>query len=338
MARQPFLISVERFLSAPEIRTYFRPESLDRYGRDLRMIAHDLWSLRKEGRIPTTNPERLSWEDLCELRLLWQTRPTRDGTPIDITTENKRIDVLNAFLGWVGNPVIEAAKKRRLYRRTTPPRKPIQSLTSEDVERLQSAAESVEGWRGSVARFLVAVLPATGLRPGEIRRARLCDLDVRRLVIFVAHPKGEARYAVPQEVPIVETVEQAIRDFLVERQTFLGNEEHEALIPFRKWDGTVCYWSAAMLRKLKTELQERSGIRFRGLKTFRATFVQQSIDALVAAGYKERAAAEVVMSASRHTKLDTVLKFYGSIRKEDAFRELRAAWRKARTAEVVRVR
>jgi hypothetical protein len=51
-------------------------------------------------------------------------------------------------------------------------------------------------------------------------------------------------------------------------------------------------------------------------------------------GYKERAAAEAVMAASRHTKLETVLNHYGRMKKEDAFRLLREARRRARAVEV----
>lgn len=55
-----------------------------------------------------------------------------------------------------------------------------------------------------------------------------------------------------------------------------------------------------MLRKLKKRLQEASGVYFVGLKQFRATFVQRTIDALVAQGYCSRAAADAVMDATGH--------------------------------------
>jgi len=102
-----------------------------------------------------------------------------------------------------------------------------------------------------------------------------------------------------------------------------------------RWkDGTLNYWSAAMLRKLKKQIQTNSGVEFRGLKTFRSTFVQQSIDALVTQGFRERAAAEAVMDATGHTKLETVLKHYGRMKRQDSLRILR----EPREARVVGVR
>lgn len=190
------------------------------------------------------------------------------------------------------------------------------------------------GWWGSVARFLVAILLSTGLRPGEIRQARLADLSLSTFTIVVVHPKGERRYGRQREVPIDEVAREAVLDYLSERKAFLGNQDHEALIPMRWTDGTLNYWSAAMLRKLKAELERQSGVKFRGLKTFRATYVQQSIDALVAAGYRERAAAEAVMDATGHTKLETVLNHYGRMKRQDSLRILREARRKAQEVKV----
>jgi len=140
-------------------------------------------------------------------------------------------------------------------------------------------------------------------------------------------PRGEGPANKPQRALAARG---AILDFLAERKTFLGGQPHEALIPMRWRDGTLNYWSAAMLRKLNKQLHDTSGVEFRGLKTFRSTFVQQSIDALVARGYRERAAAEAVMDATGHTKLETVLKHYGRMKRQDSLRILREA-REART-------
>lgn len=63
---------------------------------------------------------------------------------------------------------------------------------------------------------------------------------------------------------------------------------------------------AALLSKLKAGLSEWSDVQFGGWKTFRSAFVQQSIDALMKMGYKERAAAEAVMPWSRHNSLEVV--------------------------------
>ncbi len=80
-----------------------------------------------------------------------------------------------------------------------------------------------------------------------------------------------------------------------------------------------------MLRKLKKRLQEASGVYFVGLKQFRATFVQRTIDTLVAQGYCSRAAADAVMDATGHINPDAMLNHEGRIRGQGRWRILREA-------------
>ena len=228
VARQPFLIAVKRFLEAPEIQAYYRTSTLDRYGRDLRKIGRDLWRLRRAGRLQSTQPESLMWADLCVVIQDWKQTPTSSGLPIDVETLNKRLDVLAAFLGWLGNSCIDVAKQRKLYRRPVAPQKDIRTLSDDELALLRRGAEAMEGWWGSVARFLVVILPATGLRPSEIRQARLTDINMTAMSIVVAHPKGEGSYGRQREVPIDSGARRAILDFLADREAFLGNQPHEA--------------------------------------------------------------------------------------------------------------
>ncbi len=147
----------------------------------------------------------------------------------------------------------------------------------------------------------------------------------RRFLYPVANPTGEARCGRKLLVPVDRGARQAALDGLPEGEVSLARRQHEALEPKRWTDGTLNYWSVAMLCKLKKRLQEASGAYFVGLKQFRATFIQRTIDALVAQGYRGRAAADAVMDATGHTKLGTVLNHDGRIRRQDSLRILREA-------------
>ena len=109
---------------------------------------------------------------------------------LDPATQHKYIGVLQGLLDWAGNSVIRQMRARKRFRVTVPP-KILTALNADDLDRLRRAADAIEGWRGDVARFLVNVLPYCGLRPKEIRLARLKDVDMARWMITVAHPKGE---------------------------------------------------------------------------------------------------------------------------------------------------
>ena len=138
----------------------------------------------------------------------------------------------------------------------------------------------MDGWRGSVARFLVGVLPFTGLRPKEVRLARIQDVDLARRRILVALPKGEGKWAAADFAPIGEPALPAFEDFLAEREKYLDGEACEFLIPLRKTNLGLATGASSedWLRHLKQELQTRSGVEFRGLKTMRATFAQDAVD------------------------------------------------------------
>src|SRR3990172_9699547 len=107
-------------------------------------------------------------------------------------------------------------RKRKSVRFPGGVTKPIRVLDEDELARLRTAAETIEGWRGIVARFLVAFLPATGLRPKEIRLARLRDLELDKGRILVSHPKGEGSWAAPDYAPILSFAREAVLDYLAE--------------------------------------------------------------------------------------------------------------------------
>lgn len=301
-----------------DVRAYYRPLTLEQMRRDLAVIESDLRALKRERHIETTNPQRLGETEVAQLLLRWQARPARNGMPLDPATQAHYLNTLANLAGWCGNPVLDIMRKRRHVRFPKQIAKPIAVLDAEDLERLRRAADAVPGWNGTVARFLVVFLPGTGLRPKEIRLARLADLDPERWTLSVLHPKGEGSWAAPgSDAPILPFARDAVREFLEERRTFLAGADHDALIPYRRFDGTLDYWPAAMLRKLKAEIACLSGVRF-SLKTFRATFAQMAKD--------KGARIEAVSRALRHGSTKTTERFYARIRSEDAFRELERAF------------
>lgn len=138
--------------------------------------------------------------------------------------------------------------------------------------------------------------------------------------VLVSHPKGEGAWAAPDYAPLPQPARIALEDFLPERAAYLGGEPCEWLLPLRRYRGTEATgpWSAAMLRKVKADLSRKSGVSFRGLKTFRATFAQAAKDA--------GAPIEAVSRALRHRTTKTTEAFYARIRADDAFREIDRAF------------
>ncbi len=128
-----------------------------------------------QGRVSTTSPGNLTEEDLGALIRFWQTRPARGpnrrgrpGARLDQATWGRYLSDLQGFLEGKGNGIVAAIKRKHRLPR---PSKGIRVFDNEELERLRSAAEAVPGWTGVTARFMVAFLPATGLRRKEFRLA-----------------------------------------------------------------------------------------------------------------------------------------------------------------------
>lgn len=321
MARTTFLRAVRAYLDA--MRPYYRPITLDWYRRNLMTTWRDLRALRSAAakarprRAFTTTPSMISATEIDALLLRWRTRPGPRGVPMDVSTQEKYLMTLEGFLAWCGNSIVSVMKKSKHVHFPRGVVKPVRVLDEGELARIRTAAEGVDGWPGTVARFIVGFLPATGLRPKEFRLARVQDLEVAKRRILVSHPKGEASWAVPDFAPLTPGALRAVEDYLPDREAFLGGVACDWLVPFRNGEGTLGPWSEAMLRKLKGELSRRSGVAF-SLKTFRATFGQVAKDLGVS--------IEAVSRAMRHSSTETTEAFYARIRADDAFHEIEKAF------------
>src|SRR2546425_4779369 len=330
MPRDPFLTAAKSYLD--EMRAYWAPLTVEQRRRDLNVVSRDLWILRRTGRLRNVRPDKINEADISALLYHWRTRLTRGRGPnagrgiLDVNTQRHLFGVLRKFLEWSGNGVIARLESRGHARFPKAIEKDVEILDAQDLQQLRTAADAIDGWPGDVARFLVGFCPATGLRPKEVRLANLADVDATRGRILVRHPKGEGSWAATnKEALILPSGREALREFLAARRAYLTDETCETLIPYRRVSGEVGPWSAAMLRKVKADLELISGIRFH-LKTFRATFGQNAIDAGVR--------IEAVSRAMRHKSTKTTEAFYARIRADRAFQEIEAAFDKP-TVELV---
>jgi integrase/recombinase XerD len=320
VGRYPFLTVSKAYLR--DLRPFRAELTLEQLRRDLGTIDRDLQALYAAGEVSAMYPPKLTEADVATLLLRWRTRPSRYGTPMDPTSQAHLFRALRGLLEWCGNGAISRMKARSHVRFPRTVEKPVEALGAEDLARIRAAADAISGWNGVVARLIVNLAVASGLRPKELRLAQLEDLDLPRGRIRVSHPKGEGAWAAQAYAPILGTAREAVREFLEERADYLSSRgfdvsKVEHLVPYVRKDGRVESWPEAMLRKLKGELERVSGVRFH-LKTFRATFAQLAKD--------NGASIEAVSRALRHASTKTTEAYYARIRGEAAFRELETAW------------
>lgn len=322
MGRYPFAVVASNYLHALE--DHRARTTLVQLKRDLNTIRTDVEALA--GRLTTTDPARMSVDDLAVILGHWRVRPKRgpnarftEGT-LDPTSQTHLWRALKGLLQFAGNGAVGQLKTLPYVEPPTVLEKPIDTLSEEDFQRLRAAAETIPGFRGKVARFVLDFCVGTGLRPKEIRLQELGCVDLLRGEGIVCHPKGEGKYAVAHRdpFPLTALAEHALRDFLPEREAYLDGQEHPALIPTRSQGGTqVMYWPDSSFRKLMADLRKASGVKV-NLQELRATFGQRAID--------RRVDPQDVSRAMRHKTTVTTERYYARVRPKDALARLKQAF------------
>ena len=181
MSRYPFTTVANEYL---EIRKNFFAESTYwERKRKLRYIGHRLEDLHRKGSLSSMDPGRWNEQDVRAIVGM-----LRD-LGISPNTKRKYLGMLNQLCLNKGNNVFRIMKDRgEQFPRASSPN--IKALSSEDLRALNEAVSNIHGWEGEVCRLIVALLPNCGLRPGELRMARLKDLNLKKRRLFVDNPKG----------------------------------------------------------------------------------------------------------------------------------------------------
>ena len=323
MGRFPFIEEHRSYIMG--VRGFYSEGTLTRITRNLNTIHRDLQCLREQGEhgnISTTNPAKLTERDISELLHLWRTRLTRSGKPMLPSTQAKYLSDLEGLLNWHSNGVIEQMRLKK-FNLPVAVTGPIEVKNVSEIDALRAAAERIPGWKGSTARLLVALILGSGMRRKEFRLARRQNTDIERWRVLVSNPKGEGAWASEDYAPILPSARQPLLDFLEERKAFLKEcgQDHEALVPYRRRDGQLDFWSDAMIGKLKGEIQRLSGVTFKlcaGNHNLRATFGQSLRDKGVG--------IESVSKAMRHRTTKTTETYYTRIRTDRAFQEIEEAF------------
>ena len=98
-------------------------------------------------------------------------------------------------------------------------------------------------------------------------------------------------------------------------------------VPYCTTRGTMRYYTQAEWAKVKAQLEENSGVRFK-LKDFRSTFCQQSIDK----GAKPSSVSKIM----GHSNSVTTERFYGRIKDKAACDNMQRAWKGAHAQTVTK--
>lgn len=294
------------------VRHHYVPASLAEKERKTRYYLDVLSSIGAPNA-----PEKVKEEHILVL-LDWMV-----DNNISPETERKVLRFLDQYFSFYGNGVISVMRNKKLFRNPGSNLNNITSLSETEADLIHEASKQLEGWDGSVARFVTKTYLYTGLRPSELRTLKFKDVNIHKGTITVSHPKGEGKYGVHRTVGILTLLEEAFQQFLDERKDYLEHHgldvDVEPLIPRVAINGKkrAKYWHYNEWWKLKAAMIELSGVKFKW-KDYRATFCQWAID--------RGATVAAVSRIMGHSSTVITERFYGRIRNDVAIDEIERAF------------
>ncbi len=318
---KPFLAQANRLLEKK--RGSIADTTVAESGRKYKMLNAWLTDLKREGKIATTSPDLISEEDVRSIMEFLRVRAPDLGYRANLVglIEQVLISADNATIGKMRNEG---------YRFPKAPLKPIRALSETNLEALQAATRTMEGWRGDIARFMVWIYPYTGLRLSELRLAHLEDLDTKEWKFFVRYPKGlEAGYGIPQWIAILPPARPYVFVYLDARKAYLESKG----LPVSSWPlipsihiGEVKEHSSNNFRDIKKKIEERAEMDFK-LKDFRSTCAQMIKD-------RNKGPTEIATKQLRHSGPDTTYRSYAQIKSDTANEEVNNLFSQEKMASI----
>jgi len=176
VGRDPWVPCQRAYLEA--IRSYYASKTLQTMERGFRTIHRAFLELGKEGKVSTTDPRRMTKDDIAAFIEWMRMRKTRHGISLAHSTQSNYMNYLNGFLRFENNGVIDQMRKLHYVRFPQKMSAEVRVLPESRVEEIRSKLRTMPGYKGAVARFMFAIYAYSGLRRSELRRARLEDLSI----------------------------------------------------------------------------------------------------------------------------------------------------------------
>jgi len=310
MGRYPFVCAYRRYLRGARAR--LQESTLAERERKLHFQSKVILDLHGKGIIGTMNPSSFTEDDIIEIFLAFK------GRGIACETLRKHLTMLKFVMRECGNRRLDDMLAKGKIVVGSERKEPF-SFPREELETLLRISGEIGGWDGAVCRFAIAMLTFLRLRPGELRKASVKDMDINRWTFFVANPKGKGRYGEAKHLPIPDVLMPYVLEYLERRREHLQARsiaDAEPLIPAISSKG-VRHYSEQGFGRVKRRLIAKSGISFKW-KDFRPSGGQLALDSGVS--------IEQVSLSMRHASTLTTERYYCRARADLAFARVNDAY------------
>src|SRR3990170_1158816 len=313
--RYPWVTATRAY--AADMRAVLELNTVRERERKLLYIGKALERAKARKEIATTDPRRFGKRE-ADCVATW----IRDRG-FSVGYEAKLWQYVEALLRYKGNDVLLRLEAKGTWRRPRPSYRPPVVKDEAWLRDALRRLDAIGGWRPAAVRFAIAFTVGMGLRPKELRKADLEDLDAEAWTFVVRHPKGERTYGETTEIDVYQDARPHVVDFLARRRARLeelGIPEARPLVPNEEGG----HYTEPGWRNMRWKVFRQAGIDG-NYKVLRATHEQLLMDRLEAIGYREGGVIEVASKRLRHTPA-TATRHYADLRTRRARTDAKLAW------------
>lgn len=313
MGRHPFQAWANIYLDG--VRVSYAEATVVEYERRYRRMYQVLNALKDQGRVSTTNPEKITAEDiLAYISHLKAGGMSESGIQHNLSPLVKLIERAKNT---------EGARFKREFPHMVPKRRTarLPPLAEDKFQAILQEADRVreDDWRRLEAYALVVLALCAGMRNKELRLSNVTNIDLSRELILAEHVKGEGSYGGPRYIPIRPEAIGIFRKYLRARnkQVELNCPNNLALFPALRDKGDG-YLSTNGTIELKSIVEKEVGCKF-DFRMCRRTYAQKVID--------EDLPPDSLSLIMGHSSTKTTETYYARKRNESAIRDVQKIWK-----------
>lgn len=262
--RYPFMSAVNEYLAV--YKGIYSEGMLSELNRRYPKISRQIRFLYESGRISSTNPSKMTPEDVREYAKYLRARGLKPSSV------GHDISSLSMLCKYCGNNCVDTARSKYplLFPKRTHDRLPVTERPEFDyIVKVAGGLKASDDYLRIRAYAAVLFAFGTGSRTLELQHAKLHNLSPDLKTFLFTHVKGKDTYGRPRPVPIRKEVRPILSLYLTVRP-----EGSDYLFPSPEGR----YLSGNILQRSRRLVCEETGVEF-DYRKCRRTYAQYLVDA-----------------------------------------------------------
>ena len=314
MGRFPFRAAVNDYMVG--MKGVLAASTWKELERRYKRMEKDLQLLHEAGKVSSLHPEKINEQDVLAYLSCLRARGLKEESV------SHNLITFCSVLRFSGNAAVDRTKMKYPQHFPKFTKQRLDPINGEDRLKIIEAADKVPSndWRRMLGYAIAVAGICSGLRPGELRKAKISEIDLDRGVMHAEEVKGKGRYGEPRNVALHPDGIPFLRRYLHARAAMISKKcpTNEALFPrANEHSGADGLYTQQGFSRLRLIVQKETEVIFDGRAT-RRTYGQTGID--------QGVPIDAISRMLGHSSTKTTEKYYCRRSNEAAIAEARKVW------------